>query len=333
VNTGQHPHRILVVGTGSIGQRHAQLLAERPDVELWLCDIHPPCLEEALQKAPASRTFSDYQEALAAGPEAVYVCTQHELHRPMAIAAFEAGCHVFCEKPLAETVADAEAIVAAATKANRQLQVGYTTRFHPFTDRLRKIIEAGELGTLVGGRALVGTYFTLMASRQRWNKSSKNGLILDYTHQPDWLSLFFGPVQRVSAAVTTLGDLELVQSPNVISMILHYTSGALVNIHLDYVQYPNHATFELYGDRNSVIFNLETGELRLYGHGDERVHVEYLAIPRNEVFRDQMANFIGVLEGRNQPACTGEDGVNVLRIVEAALTSAEELRAVDVATS
>lgn len=326
----KQPHPILVVGTGSIGQRHAQLLAERRDVDLWLCDIHEPCLREALEQAPGARAFTDYEVALAAAPEAVFVCTQHALHRPMSIAAFEAGCHVFCEKPLAETTADAEDIVAAATAANRHLQVGYVMRFHPIVGRLRQMIDDGDIGTLVGGRALVGTYFTLMASRRRFQASPKNALILDYTHQLDLVSLFFGDAERVAAEMATLGDLELMQSPNVLAMMLRYPSGALVGIHLDYVQYPDHASLEFFGDRNSAVYNIGTGELRVFGHGDDRHHVEFVTVPRNDQYRDQIENFIGVLGERNLPACTGADGIAVLRIVEAALTSAQELRTVEI---
>lgn len=331
VNTPKEPHTILLVGTGSIGQRHTMLLAERRDVDLWLCDTSNACLEQARRVAPDARVFSDYEQALKAGPQIVYVCTPHQLHRPMSVAALRAGCHVFCEKPLAERVDDAAAIVDAAAATQRTLQVGYLMRFHPIVKRLRDMIASGELGTLVGGRAMVGTYFTLMASRNRFREPQADALILDYTHQTDYLSLLFGPATRVSAECATLGKLELMQTPNVFAMTIRYDSGAIVQLHLDYVQYPNRHILELYGDRRSVHVEFESGELRSYGHGDEAHRVEHMGVERNDLMRQQTDAFLKAVSGEGPVSCTGADGASVLRVVEAALQSARELRAVEVA--
>src|SRR3972149_5140429 len=96
--------KVLVVGCGSIGLRHARLLAERRDVEVWVCDMRPEALQAASSAAPGARTFEDFGQALRAGPDVVFVCTPNDLHRPNAIVALEAGCDVFCEKPLAESL-------------------------------------------------------------------------------------------------------------------------------------------------------------------------------------------------------------------------------------
>ncbi|MEI5579285.1 Gfo/Idh/MocA family protein, partial [Streptomyces brasiliscabiei] len=78
------------------------------------------------------REFSDYYEALAATrPDVVSINTYPETHAPYARAALDAGCHVFCEKPLAETVAEAQTIVDAARARRRKLVIGYILRVHP----------------------------------------------------------------------------------------------------------------------------------------------------------------------------------------------------------
>jgi len=321
---------ILVVGTGSIGQRHARLLGERRDVDLSICDTDAECLREAKQAASRARVFADFEEALLEHPDAVFVCTPHRLHMPMAIAAFRAGCDVFCEKPLAESVENARAIVAAAQTSGRLLQVGYALRFHPGIRRIQRMVAEGQLGTLVGGRALVGTYFTLTAARRRYRVPRENALILDYTHQPDYLSLFFGQAQRASAECTTLGDLELVQEPNVFSMVLRYGSGALVQIHLDFVQYPNRHILELFGDRRTVVFDFISGELRTFSHGADDYRVERVSVGRDDVMREQIVSFLDARLGKHAPACTGADGMAALRVAEAAVRSARELRSVEV---
>ncbi len=321
---------VLVVGTGSIGQRHARLLAERKDVDLWICDQDEVCLQEAQQVVGKAPVFRDFRVALRECPQVVFICTPHHLHRPMAIAALEAGCDVFCEKPLAETVADAEAVVAVAEQSGRILQVGYVSRFHPAIKKIQKMVAAGELGTLVGGRAVVGTYYTLLAARNRYKVPQENALILDYTHEPDYLGLFFGEVERVSAESGTLGTLELVQEPNIFSMVLRYKSGALVQIHLDFVQYPNRHILELFGDKKTLVYDFFAGELQTFTHGQDGYHVDHFLIGRDDVMRDQISGFLEVVRSRCAPICTGTDGVTALRIAEAAVRSARELRSVEI---
>lgn len=328
---------VLVVGTGSIGQHHARLLAERNDVDLWVCDIDESCLKEALQVAPGARGFGDFEAALEQGPQAVMICTPHDLHRPMAEAACQAGCDVFCEKPLAQTVADAEAIVATAQSCGCMLQVGYVSRFHPAIRRIQQMVDSGALGTLVGGRVVVGTYYTLVAARRRYQTARPNALILDYTHQPDYLSLFFGEVKRVAAETTTLGNLELIQQPNIFSLILRYKSSALVQIHLDFVQYPNRHILELFGDQQTVVYDFSTGALQIFTHGEESwrhaeegYRVEHLIVGRDDIGRDQINAFLEAMRDNRTPVCTGADGVSVLRTAEAAVRAAEELRVVEV---
>ena len=138
--------RVLVVGLGSMGMSHALAYARIPGFEVvGLCERRiasrtlPPSLAGA-------RTFSDFDEALEAlRPDVVSVNTLPDTHARYAIRAMEAGAHVFVEKPIAENVESAEAVVAAARRLNRKLVVGYILRHHPSWTRFIEI--ARELGT------------------------------------------------------------------------------------------------------------------------------------------------------------------------------------------
>ena len=136
--------RVLVVGCGSIGRRHARLLAERPDVEVSVCDTLADNLQAALAGAPGAKGFDDFETALAVEPDAVFVCTPNDLHRPMSLAALEAGCDVLCEKPLADTVENAAAVAEAAAASDRMLHVGYSLRSHAGLRRLRELVEVAR---------------------------------------------------------------------------------------------------------------------------------------------------------------------------------------------
>lgn len=137
------PVRTLVVGLGNMGMSHAKAYHANPGFTIvGLANRSKPPLPEGFDAYPFFETF---EEALAATkPDLVCVATYTDTHVDYAIRAMEAGAHVFVEKPLAMTVADAERVVEAATRLKRKLVVGYILRHHP--SWVRFIAEARALG-------------------------------------------------------------------------------------------------------------------------------------------------------------------------------------------
>ena len=326
-----HPRiRILLAGLGSIGQRHARLLAERPDVELILCD--PIASHRGAVQAMLSRPalmFEAYDAALATRPDLVFLCTPNQLHVPMGLVAIAAGADVFVEKPIAETVREAEELVGAAAAAGRLLHVGYMLRFDPGLLALKRCVGEGAIGTLCGGRAMVGSYVTLLNSRQRDKETRPGSLVVDYTHEIDYLRWFFGEVADVQAAGATLGALERLAQPNIFQAQLRMVSGALVQLHLDYLQYPQRRSFELFGDRGTLSYDFMTGEIRRFAF--EREHrwtpldVPPLMQRVDNLFR---AEHDAVLRCRAEgaaPLVGGADGLAALRVAEMAMAGARAL--------
>lgn len=133
MNLKINPIRVLVVGCGNMGASHAT--AYHTNDGFQICGIvstgkSKEVLNEKL--GGGYPLFSNYEEALTkTNPDAVCISTYPDTHESFAIKAFEKGCHVFIEKPVADTVAGAERVVAAAIKANRKLVVGYILRHHP----------------------------------------------------------------------------------------------------------------------------------------------------------------------------------------------------------
>ncbi len=134
--------RVLIVGLGNMGQSHALAHHAAEGVEIvGLVNRGPRDLPEALTAYPL---FATFEEGLAQSPDLVVIATYSDSHADLAVAAMEAGAHVFVEKPLATRVADAERVVACAKATGRKLVVGYILRHHPSWMRL--IEEARGLG-------------------------------------------------------------------------------------------------------------------------------------------------------------------------------------------
>src|SRR5271155_5203480 len=133
--------RVLVVGLGTMGMSHARAYRAIDGFELvGLCTRNAAARRDLDQEFAGVPRFEGLTDALAAlKPDAVAIATYTEHHAPMALEALAAGAHVFCEKPLADNLKAAEAIVAAARKANKALLVGYILRVHPSWTRFVEI--------------------------------------------------------------------------------------------------------------------------------------------------------------------------------------------------
>lgn len=144
---------IGVVGVG-IGRLHLEGYSQCPDAKVVaVCDANEERARKAADEFDVPNVFTDYEKMLEMdGIDAVSICTPNFLHAPMTIAAFEAGKHVICEKPLAMNPIDGEAMVAAGKKAGKLFMTAFNNRFRGDTQLLKRLIENGELGDIYFGK-------------------------------------------------------------------------------------------------------------------------------------------------------------------------------------
>ncbi len=153
------PLRVGVIGAGIIGQAHLRNYRALPGVEVVaVADLDRAKATDAATTTgwPEAAIYQDYEELLArADLVAVDVCLHNNLHRPAAVAAFAAGKHVYCEKPIAATYADGAAMLAAARAADRRLHVQMNSVFSPAVWAAHELVAAGRLGEIYHARAYV----------------------------------------------------------------------------------------------------------------------------------------------------------------------------------
>src|SRR5262245_20121147 len=146
--TTDRPLRIAVAGLGYWGPNIARNFAALPGAELaWVCDASDENRERVASLFPGARAASELDEVLADDSvDAVALATPVPTHAALAMRVLAAGKHCFVEKPMAQSAADAEAVVAAAERAGRTLMVGHLLEYHPGVVKLKQLIDDGELG-------------------------------------------------------------------------------------------------------------------------------------------------------------------------------------------
>ena len=150
-----NPLRVAVIGLG-IGRKHVEGYGAHPGCEVVaLCDLNEDRLNTMADEFAIPERYTDTAEMFAAAnPDVVSVCTPNSLHRPLAEAAFAAGCHVLCEKPIATSAADGEAMLKAADAAGKRLGMNFSFRFTAQAAALKARVDAGDLGDIYYGRTV-----------------------------------------------------------------------------------------------------------------------------------------------------------------------------------
>ena len=347
--------RIGIIGVGAIGTVHANALAEINNAEITaICDALPDRLAEKAEAFGVKQTFMDHRKMLKqADMDAVYVCTGNWLHCEQTVAALKSGRHVFCEKPMALNAAQAKKMVAAAKQARKVLQMGMVRRHAEEARVVKECIDKGQLGRVYHMRVVLrrrrgvpglGGWFTDKSM------SGGGGLIDLGVHVFDlvmWLTNQWRPTRVSAQTFSEFGPrmkdyvyVNMWAGPPKLSGkcdVDDYSAGL--------VRFGPKSTmsFEVSwagnNEQGSFVEILGTkGGVRAFGGEPTRVYTEMngrladieLQYGRNNGYVDQAANFVNACLGKEKPKATGEQGLILMRLLDAVYKSSAKGREVEV---
>ncbi len=318
--------RLAIVGAGTMGNAHARSCANLPGVAVTRVADPDAARAAALAARLGARATTDTEEAVGADDvDAVLVTTPTPSHRPVTELAAARGKHVFCEKPIARTVADGEAMVAACARAGVRFMVGHVVRFFPEYARIHALLQEGALGEIGVVRASrVNAY--PKASRDWYaDLAASGGPIVDMMiHDLDTLRWYFGEVERVYAR----GLSGTPHQPRVdyALAIVRFASGPIAHVETSWA----HATFrtaiEVCGSLGTVRHaGEETQALRLERTApaeEARAGVQVPASPTAESpYQTELRHFLEGIATGAPFLVTGEEAVRSLGVALAALES------------
>ncbi len=311
--------RVGVIGCGPVGHIHAQAYKDSPDADLVaVCDINIERADAAAEvlSVPAYYCVEDMFDS--AEIDVVSVCTARELHVEPSLKSLERGAHVFCEKPLAMTTAEAKHVVEKARELGLQLGVDYNRRFAVPYLRAKAAVDAGQIGEV--------RYVAKRLSQGGVRETGKYDYLLElYVHSFDLLRHFAGEVTEMfcyhagnrGEAFTT------------IACVFSFESGALATltgtVEATYSQPIEQV--EIMGTEGTIwVDNIVEG-VRVYPHNGETHTVWRPSIFSRRDFHVCMGAHVqafakAIAEGKPAPV-TGEDGLKSLQMVDAAIESFE----------
>jgi predicted dehydrogenase len=269
----QEKVRICLVGCGMIGRVHAQVYQKlRNRFDLYICDADREVARAAQEEFEALGVFSTYEEVLSdSAVEAVDLCLPHHLHMEAALSAFSAGKHVLLEKPISNSLAEADTIIAAAEQSGMTLAISENFRFEPGIGRARAIIGRGDIGVpfLVQiQEMLFSTEITTYMAAFDWRRRESTcggGFLFDRgVHLMAAVNQLGGPVQTVYAVTRTPAKVWEVDETS--AAIFIHKNGVVTNLieSCNVRSAPQTPFLAVYGTEGSIV---EWPERRLPAHG------------------------------------------------------------------
>jgi predicted dehydrogenase len=317
------PLRVGVAGLGYWGPNLARNFAALPGCELaWCCDPSADARARVQPSFPSTRFTGELEELLADPTlDAVVVATPVPTHADLAVRVLQAGKHCFVEKPLAQSVADAERTVAAAEASGCTLMVGHLLEYHPGITKLKALLDEGELGDRVyyvyGNRLNLGKL-----------RADENALWSLGAHDVSVLLHLAG--EEPSEIVAHGESYVRAGVEDVVFCFLRFPSGLSAHLHLSWLDPHKERRFTVVGSRRMATFDdmAIEGKLTVYDKGfdeDVRTYGEYITrtgdifcprIPNVEPLRIECEHFLDCVRGGVTPRSDGISGLRVVRVLE-----------------
>lgn len=319
--------RFLVLGVGSIGQRHLKNLRALGH-EVMAFDSDAARLAQ-VSGALGIEALSTLDAGAERKPDGVLVCTPPASHVPTARAVLGWGAHLFIEKPLAPTSGEAGRLVEEAEARGCRILVGSNLRFFKPLQRVKALVDEGRVGRVLSVRAQCGFYLpswkpgTDYRQTYRAHAAEGGGILLDAIHEFDYLRWIFGEVREVMGTVERLSTLQM-DVEDFAEVTLRFGSGAVAQVHLDYLQRSYRRNCEVIGEQGVIVWDYIDRRVILFSGDPDRWmgFGEPIDVNHNEMFVEEMRHFVQCLEGREAPVVDGGDAQATLRVVEAAKASA-----------
>jgi predicted dehydrogenase len=325
--------RLLVVGFGSIGRRHARLARQLlPHAEITVLR-HRACAD--LAGTGVDRCVTTLGEAMAHRPQAAVIASPASRHLEAALPLARAGVHLLVEKPIATEDGKVGELIATARTHRVALMTGYNLRFLPSLQRFRELIQARSTGTVFSVHAEVGQYLPSWRPGSDYRESVSaraelgGGVLLELSHEIDYLRWLFGEVDWVCAVERRQSELEI-DVPDTALLTLGFKAergerAVVASLALDLLRHDTTRRCTVIGEHATLRWDAISGTVERFAAGGTSWECLASHPPaRDESYLAEWRHFLACIQSGDAPLIGGEDGLAALMVVQAARASSDE---------
>ena len=317
----------LIIGVGSIGERHLRNFLRIDGVRCSIAETNPATREIISVQYQVEQVFPDYREADLAGCDGVVICVPANLHVPIAADIVGQGIHVLTEKPLAMSLDGVNELKRLRDEKGVVVSVAFTYRSDPLIKEIKDLLASGRLGTTRAVHYYSGQYWPRMRKdyppQYAQKRETGGGAIPDHlVHVINYLEWMFGPPVEVSARQWSLA-LSDIATEDTAFMLLRFPGGEVASLGICLFQRDSILQLQVIGDNGTVQLG-QGSALKIYDDAaGQWSEGSCRSTERDDLFLDQARHFIDCIQGKASPRCTVEEAEQTLRTILAALESSD----------
>jgi len=322
--------RILIVGLGSVGTRHlriARQLFGGAEIKV-LRHTSTKFIPEF-----SDGIFTTIKEAIEFKPNIAVISNPATLHIETAQALAMVGSHLLVEKPLSTSLIGVNELIETSKQGGTLLTIGYNLRFSPSLMQFKKLLAEGIIGRALSVRCEVGQYLPSWRTESDYRQSVSGkselggGVLLELSHELDYLRWIFGEIAWVRATLSRQSNLEIdvEDSAHLILGFSPNTKGQQLTsvVNLDFIRHDHIRLCTVIGENGSLRWNGVTGEVEIFRKDALEWFELFRHLPqRDETYASEWKDLLYCINEKRIPTVTGEDGLRVIEIIEAARKSA-----------
>lgn len=321
--------KVLIVGHGSIGKRHLRIARELlPDADIRVLQHSHKNESSSLSNG----SFYSLEEACAFSPEIAVIANPAPFHLEIAKSLAKIGTHLLIEKPLSTSATEAYDFLEAIQGCNIALQIGYNLRFLPSLQRFRELINEGAIGRVISVRSEVGQHLASWRPDQDYRtgvsarRELGGGVLLELSHEFDYLRWIFGEVEWVNAWFGHQSTLDI-DVEDIAHVILGFATDKnhhhlVATLNLDCLRFDATRSCTAIGDQGTLQWDAVAGLIERFSPQQQGWEViSSHPSQRDDSYLAQWQGFLASLNGKTSPLVTGNDGKAVIDIIEAARKS------------
>jgi len=318
--------KILVLGSGSIGQRHISNLTKLiPKKSIEVFDIQPKRAEIIAKKYGVS-LITDYKFS---NYNCVFVCTPPINHIDIAIKALKEGTNVFIEKPLSSNQIGIKQLKKLKDRKNKLVFVGYNFRFNKGINLIKRMIQTKKLGKPIHASAYFGQYLPdwrpLIDYTKNYTAIKKlgGGIVFDGSHEVDYLSWILGQPKYLQSEYVNTSILKS-NVEGIAEIILKFSKNILANIHLDFVRREYRRSLEILCEKGIIQWSLEH-KIKLFNANKGRWTMIKINENTNDMYLAEIKHVIDCIKHRKQSKIINlENGISTFEISKAIINSGKK---------
>jgi predicted dehydrogenase len=318
---------VLIVGVGSIGERHLRCFQRTGRADVSLAEINPQLRQAVAERYGVPGSFEDLDMALTGSPNVAVVATPAPSHLELATVLAEAGVHVLIEKPLSTSLDGVDPLREAVRSRGVVAGVAYVYRCHPLVRSMRAALVSGRFGRPVELVAIAGQHFPTYRPAYRTiyykERATGGGAIQDaLTHLINAGEWLVGPVNRLvaDAAHQVLDGVDVDDTAHILARHQDVLASYSLNQH----QSPNEMTLTVVCERGVARCEFHLHRWRWMIHPGDDWHDEPIPpLERDNLFTWQAHTFLDAVEGGLPPVCSLDEGIQTLCVNLAALKSVD----------